>query len=40
MPAIYGEGKEVALKRLEMTIKGFSQDDGVPQDLKAKARQI
>jgi hypothetical protein len=40
MPAIYGEGKEVVLKRLEMTIKGFSQDDGVPHDLKGKLRQI
>jgi hypothetical protein len=37
MPAIYGEGKEVALKRLEMTVKGFSQDGGVPKDLKGTA---
>jgi hypothetical protein len=26
MPAIYSEGKAVALKRLEITIKGFSKD--------------
>jgi hypothetical protein len=37
MPAIYGEGKEAALKRLEMTIKGFSQDGDVPKDLKGTA---
>ncbi len=34
MPTIYGEGKEAALKRLEMTIKGFSQDESKPECLK------
>ncbi|KAH6714091.1 hypothetical protein BKA61DRAFT_551433 [Leptodontidium sp. MPI-SDFR-AT-0119] len=34
MPTIYGEGKDVALKRLEMTIKGFSNDSSEPKDLK------
>jgi hypothetical protein len=24
MPAIYGEGKEAAMKRFEVTVKGFS----------------
>ncbi|PQE21863.1 hypothetical protein CJF31_00007706 [Rutstroemia sp. NJR-2017a BVV2] len=34
MPAIYGEGKEAALKRLEMTVKGFSTNESEPKDLK------
>ncbi|APA11278.1 hypothetical protein sscle_07g060480 [Sclerotinia sclerotiorum 1980 UF-70] len=34
MPPIYGEGKEVALKRLEMTVKGFSTNESEPKDLK------
>ncbi|PQE33503.1 hypothetical protein CJF32_00003387 [Rutstroemia sp. NJR-2017a WRK4] len=34
MPAIYGEGKETALKRLEMTVKGFSSNESEPKDLK------
>jgi hypothetical protein len=34
MPTIYGEGKEAVLKRLEMTVKGFSKDDSEPKDLK------
>ncbi|KAH9205342.1 hypothetical protein DL95DRAFT_451266 [Leptodontidium sp. 2 PMI_412] len=34
MPTIYGEGKDVALKRLEMTIKGFSDDSSETKDLK------
>ncbi|KAN0117100.1 hypothetical protein V8E51_003077 [Hyaloscypha variabilis] len=34
MPTIYGEEQEAALKRLEMTVKGFSKDDGEPKDLK------
>jgi Heterokaryon incompatibility protein (HET) len=34
MPPIYGEGKEVALKRLEMTVKGFSKDSSKPKDLE------
>jgi hypothetical protein len=34
MPAIYGEGKENALKRLEMTVKGFSKDGGALKDLQ------
>ncbi|EDN98515.1 hypothetical protein SS1G_13374 [Sclerotinia sclerotiorum 1980 UF-70] len=34
MPPIYGEGKEVALKRLEMTVKWFSTNESEPKDLK------
>ncbi|EDO03145.1 hypothetical protein SS1G_05625 [Sclerotinia sclerotiorum 1980 UF-70] len=34
MPLIYGEGKEVALKRLEMTVKLFSTNESEPKDLK------
>jgi hypothetical protein len=34
MPAIYGEGKENALKRLEMTVKGFSKDSGALKHLQ------
>ncbi|CAG8972335.1 hypothetical protein HYALB_00001738 [Hymenoscyphus albidus] len=34
MPTIYGEGKMAALKRLEMTVKGFSQGETEPRDLK------
>ncbi|KAL5318896.1 hypothetical protein ACEPPN_013964 [Leptodophora sp. 'Broadleaf-Isolate-01'] len=34
MPTIYGEGKDAALKRLEMTVKGFSNDSSEPKDLK------
>ncbi|KAG9236373.1 kinesin light chain 3 [Amylocarpus encephaloides] len=34
MPPIYGEGEEVALKRLEMTIKGFSKDSSELKDQK------
>jgi hypothetical protein len=37
MPTIYGEGKKAALKRLEMTVKGFSQDESEPRDLKGIA---
>jgi hypothetical protein len=37
MPPIYGEGKEAALKRLEMTVKGFSTDESEPKDLKGTA---
>ena len=37
MPPIYGEGKEVALKRLEMTVKGFSTNESEPKDLKGTA---
>jgi hypothetical protein len=37
MPTIYGEGKEAALKRLEMTVKGFSADESEPRDLKGRA---
>ncbi|CZR65364.1 related to kinesin light chain 1 [Phialocephala subalpina] len=36
MPPIYGEGKEVALKRLQMTVKGFSSNSGEPNDLEEK----
>jgi len=32
MPTIYGEGKDVALKRLEMTVRGFSKDSSEPKD--------
>ena len=34
MPTIYGEGKEAALKRLEMTVKGFSKDSSELKDLE------
>ena len=37
MPPMYGEGKEVALKRLQMTVKGFSKDSGEPKDLEGMA---
>ena len=37
MSTIYGEGKEVALKRLEMTVKGFSTNESEPKDLKGTA---
>ena len=32
MPPIYGEGKPAALKRLQMTVKEFSKDNGEPKD--------
>jgi hypothetical protein len=34
MPPLYGEGKDVALKRLHMTVKGFSSASGKPKDLE------
>ena len=37
MPLIYGEGKEVALKRLQMTVKEFSKDNSEPKDLEGMA---
>ena len=37
MPPIYGEGKEAALKRLQMTIREFSKDSGEPKDLEGTA---
>jgi Heterokaryon incompatibility protein (HET) len=37
MPLLYGEGKEVALKRLRMTIKGFSSASNEPKDLEGMA---
>ena len=37
MPTIYGEGKEAALKRLDMTVKGFSTDEPEPRDVKGTA---
>lgn len=37
MLAIYSEGKKAALKRLEMAVKGFSQDESEPRDLKGAA---
>ncbi|KAH8663632.1 P-loop containing nucleoside triphosphate hydrolase protein [Tricladium varicosporioides] len=36
MPAIYGEGKDDALKRLEMTVKGFSKNSSKPKDLEGR----
>jgi hypothetical protein len=33
MPPIYGEGKEAALKRFQMTVRGFSNSSG-PKDPK------
>jgi hypothetical protein len=37
MPPIYGEGKEVALKRLQFTVRGFSSNGGEPKDLEGMA---
>jgi hypothetical protein len=37
MPAIYGEGREAALKRLHITVKEFSKDSTEPKDLEGKA---
>jgi hypothetical protein len=37
MPPLYGEGKEVALKRLQMTVKGFSSASDEPKDLEGMA---
>jgi hypothetical protein len=37
MPPIYGEGKEAALKRLQMTVKAFSKDSSEPGDLEGTA---
>jgi hypothetical protein len=37
MPPLYGEGKEVALKRLQFTIRGFSSNSGEPKDLEGMA---
>jgi hypothetical protein len=37
MPTIYGEGKDIALKRLEMTVKGFTKGDSELKDLKGTA---
>lgn len=37
MPPIYGEGKEAALKRLEITVKEFSKDSSKPKDLEGIA---
>ena len=37
MPPIYGEGKEAALKRLQMTVKEFSKDSSKPKDLEGTA---
>ena len=34
MPPIYGEGKAAALKRLQMTVKGFSKDNSELKDLE------
>jgi hypothetical protein len=34
MPPLYGEGKQVALKRLQMTVKGFSGASDEPKDLE------
>jgi hypothetical protein len=40
MPPLYGEGKEVALKRLQMTVKGFSSNNSEPNDLKGTASPL
>jgi len=40
MLPIYGEGKEAALKRLQMTVKEFSKDSSVLQDLEGMAYLI
>jgi hypothetical protein len=32
MPPLYGEGKEVALKRLQFTVRGFSSNSSEPKD--------
>jgi len=37
MPPIYGEGKEAALKRLQMTVKEFSKDSSKLKDLEGTA---
>jgi hypothetical protein len=37
MPTIYGEGKEAALKRLQMTVKGFSKDESELKDPEGMA---
>jgi hypothetical protein len=37
MPPIYGEGKEAALKRLQMTVREFSKDSSKAKDLKGMA---
>jgi len=37
MPPIYGEGEAAALKRLQMTVKGFSKDSSEPKDLEGTA---
>jgi hypothetical protein len=37
MPPIYGEGKEAALKRLQVTVKEFSKNSRETQDLKGTA---
>ncbi|KAH9207879.1 hypothetical protein DL95DRAFT_481880 [Leptodontidium sp. 2 PMI_412] len=33
MPPLYGEGEEVARKRLQFTVKGFSSNSGEPKSL-------
>ena len=37
MPPIYGEGKEAALKRLQITVKEFSKDSSEPKLLEGMA---
>jgi hypothetical protein len=37
MLPIYGEGKEAALKRLQMTVKEFSKDSSELKDLEGTA---
>lgn len=37
MPPICGEGKEAALKRLQMTVKEFSKDNSEPKDPEGTA---
>ena len=37
MPPIYGEGKAAALKRLQMTVREFSNDSSEPKDPEGTA---
>ena len=34
MPVIYNKGKDIALKRLEITAKGFFSNSGALKNLK------
>jgi hypothetical protein len=39
MPLVYGEGKESAMKRLDMAVKGFSHNNNEPKDGKGRLYQ-